>query len=61
MIKRERKIMEIKTITSVSLKSDKPYRNKYGTDLWAFDIAFNDGSTKPKMVLPSGVLKCPRK
>ena len=45
MIKRERKIMDIKTITSVSLKSDKPYRNKYGTDLWAFDIAFNDGSS----------------
>jgi hypothetical protein len=45
MIKRERKIMDIKTITSVSLKSDKPYRNKYGTDLWAFDIAFSDGST----------------
>ena len=36
--------MELKTIISAELKSDKPYRNKYGTDLWAFDISFDDGA-----------------
>lgn len=36
--------MELKTIISVKLKSKRPYRNKYGTDLWAFDIFFDDGT-----------------
>lgn len=37
-------VMELKKIISAELKSDKPYRNKYGTDLWAFDISFDDGA-----------------
>tara|TARA_R110002110_G_scaffold36846_1_gene122459 strand:- start:374 stop:895 length:522 start_codon:yes stop_codon:yes gene_type:complete len=37
--------MNLKTITHTKLKSTKPYRNKYGTDLWAFDIAFESGES----------------
>ena len=36
--------MDIKTITQVALLPGKPYRNKYGTDLWAFSIGFGDGT-----------------
>ena len=35
--------MSLKTIANTKLKSTTPYRNKYGTDLWAFDIAFESG------------------
>lgn len=35
--------INLKTIAHTKLKSEKPYRNKYGTDLWAFDITFESG------------------